>query len=107
MFVDICSGHNENEGLGRCLKDINTDIRKLTSNATDIVQPADSFIISKIKDVWRREWDILKAGDFAWFLDGQWTGFQLKAAKYREVFFLKLAANAVREVNMQRDKNGI
>jgi len=34
----------------------NTDeLRKLPPNATDMVQAADSFIISKTNDAWRRE----------------------------------------------------
>ena len=36
------------------------EIRFLPPNATDLVQPADSFIIQKIMDVWRSAWKAKK-----------------------------------------------
>lgn len=57
LFVDNCSGHNEHEEVSSALAAINTELHKLPKNATDLVQPADSFNISKIKDAWQRRWD--------------------------------------------------
>ncbi|CDF38688.1 unnamed protein product [Chondrus crispus] len=108
LFVDNCSGHNENESVQKCLGEIKTELRKFPLNATDLVQPADSFAISKIKDACRREWDTYKAGEIArgsWMGSGPGASGKLKNPG--KGFFLKLAANAVREVNNQRDKNGV
>ena len=40
-----------------CLRSIYTGLRKLPPNTTDLIRPADSFVMSKIRDVRRREWD--------------------------------------------------
>lgn len=108
LYVDNCSGHNTTPGVEEALKGINTELRKLPPNATDLVQPADSFIISKLKDAWRREWDLHKASEIArgaWM--GSGSGASGKLRNPGKAFFLKLAAKAVREVNAQRDKNGV
>ena len=34
-------------------KELNAEIRKLPANATDLCQPADSFVISKIKSYYK------------------------------------------------------
>lgn len=54
LFVDNFSGHNGNSDVVECLRRINTAFRNLLPHTTDLVQPADSFIISKIKDALRR-----------------------------------------------------
>lgn len=108
LFVDNCSGHNENKHIEKCLGEIKTELRKVPPNATDLVQPTDSFVISKLKDAWRREWDNYKAGEIvrgSWMGSGPGASGKLK--NQGKGFFLKLAANAVREVNIQRDKNGV
>lgn len=63
LYVDNCSGHNQNEEGDAFLAKINTELRKLPPNATDLVQPGDSFVIVKVKDAWRREWDSYKSGE--------------------------------------------
>lgn len=73
------------------------------------MQPADSFIIQKIKEAWRARWEkykyeSIKEGDWADGVGGKGSG-KLKNPGKR--FFLRLAADAVREVNGQRDKNGV
>ncbi len=60
LFVDNANGHEENPHQKRMLNKISTLLRKFPTNATQLVQPADSFIISKIKDAWRRRWDSYK-----------------------------------------------
>lgn len=111
IFMDNCSGHNDTNESVAALAKLNAEIRKLPANATDLCQPADSFIISKIKDVWRREWerkkiDMIKDGLWSNEIrgDGQWSG-KLKNPGKR--YFLKLAAQAVAEVNEQRDALGM
>ena len=42
------------------LRNINTTLKKCPANATDLIQPADSFSISKIKNSWKRKWDAYK-----------------------------------------------
>ena len=53
LFVENCSGHIETEAVSKCLRDINAALRKRPANATDLVQPADSFAISKLENAWR------------------------------------------------------
>eukprot|EP00644_Phytophthora_capsici_P005978 jgi/Phyca11/98043/e_gw1.2.1094.1 len=82
-----------------------------STNATDLCQPADSFVIAKIKYEWRRMWNEKKIElieEEAWQnkkrSDGTWSGKLKNPGKH---FFLALAAKAVRQVNSQRDKNNV
>lgn len=108
LFVDNCSGHNENDDTALLLSRINTNLKKFPANATDLVQPADSFVISKIKDAWRRRWDAYKVGLIE---RGEWmrseSGSSGKLKNPGKQFFLKLAADSVRDVNAQKDKEGL
>ncbi len=56
LFVDNANGHGETPHRKRMLQKISTLHCKFPTHATHLVQPADSFIISKIKDAWRRRW---------------------------------------------------
>ena len=89
----------------------NFELHHLPANATDLCQPADSFIISKIKDAWTNGWNKKKLDlirDDEWQekvrSDGGWSG---KLKNPGKSFFLRLAADAVRKVNEQRDANEI
>ena len=62
IFVNNCTGQNDTDGFKACLARVNTEFRKLPANATDLIQPADSFVISKLKDAWRKRWDEYKVG---------------------------------------------
>lgn len=62
LFVDNASGHKVTAAASAALKGSLTKLNFLPKNATDLCQPADSFIIQKIKTVWRRLWD-KKNGD--------------------------------------------
>ena len=108
LFVDNCTGHNETDGVKACLARLNTELRKLPANATDLIQPADSFVISKLKDAWRKRWDEYKVGMMN---RGEWMGIGAgssgKLKNPGKTFFLKLAADAVRDINAQQDKNGL
>lgn len=109
LFVDNCSSHVTNDDVQVSLNNIRTSLRKLPANATNIVQPADSFVIQKIKDAWRKRWDNYKYGLITQGLwqdgiDGSGSG---KLQNPGKAFFLQLAADSVKEVNNQKDSSGI
>lgn len=109
LFVDNYASHVVSESIQGALEGIRTTLRKLPPNATDLVQPADSLIIQKIKDVWRERWDrykydCIKNGSWKDGIEGSGSGRLLNPGK--RIFF-KLAADAVKDVDNQRDDNGI
>lgn len=57
IFLDNCSGHLDESECQEVLKRINARLRYLPPNATDLCEPADSFVIAKIKDVRSRMWN--------------------------------------------------
>ena len=74
-------------------------------------QPADSFVIEKIKEARTRGWDDKKielVRDHQYQnrpnSAGEWSG---KLKNPGKSFFLRLASRAVREVNAMKDKNGL
>ncbi|KAF1790076.1 hypothetical protein GQ600_21878 [Phytophthora cactorum] len=80
-------------------------------NASDLCQPADSFVIAKIKDVWRSMWngkkiDLIYNGEWQNKPLGKSTGSG-KLKNPGKGFFLSLAAKAIRQVNAYRDKNNL
>ncbi|KUF82788.1 hypothetical protein AM587_10006334 [Phytophthora nicotianae] len=90
---------------------IHSDLKFFPPNATDLCQPADSFVISKIKDAWKAKWNEKKLEfirDNRWQnkirKDGSWSG---KLQNPGKRFFLQLAADAVKAVNLQKDKKGM
>jgi DDE superfamily endonuclease len=107
LFLDNCGGHNETRESAATLEKIVTGIRLLPKNSTHLTQPADSFVIQKIMQAWQQGWDakkveMIKDGDCK---SGTHSSGKLKNPGYK--FFLKLAAESVREVNKLRDKSGI
>lgn len=111
IFLDNASGHNDTDELRSSLETAKASLHFFPENATDLVQPADSFVISKIKDVWRANWDLKKVELIQannWQdrvrADGAWSG---KLPQPGKRFFLQLAADAVRAVNAQRDEHGM
>ncbi|RLN91689.1 hypothetical protein BBJ28_00026100 [Nothophytophthora sp. Chile5] len=108
IFLDNCSGHLSELECESELKALNARLRYLPANATDLCQPADSFVIAKIKNVWRRLWNEKKIElieDEAWQnkarKNGNWSGKLRIPGKH---FFLSLAAKAVQE---GRDTHGL
>ena len=78
---------------------------------THLVHPCDSFVISKIKDEWKRLWEVekmrmIRADEWSNPVrrDGASSG---KLKNPGNHFFLKLAAKAVQKVNEMRDVAGI
>jgi len=49
LFLDNCSGHALTEEAKEALRKVNTEVRFLPKNATDLCQPADSFGIQEVK----------------------------------------------------------
>lgn len=56
LFMDNCSGQNFTGALQASLKSINTETI-FPTNATDLIEPADSFVIQKNKAAWIKRWD--------------------------------------------------
>jgi len=107
IFMDNASGHALTDQVRDALSSINAEIRFLPRNATDLCQPADSFIIQKIKTAWRDKWDT-KRLDMT--VSEAWTDWKKGSGKLPnpgKKFFLQLAADVIKEVNQQRDKDGI
>ncbi len=86
------------------LESSNATLRYLVVAATDKIQPCDSFVISKIKDAWMEIWDDYK---FKAIKDGLWREGSGVLQNPEKPFFLRMAAEAVRRVNEQRDQTGL
>jgi hypothetical protein len=104
LYVDNCSGHKLTPSHREALAKANTELRFLPPNCTDLIQPADSFVIQKINDAWRSLWDrylseTVKKSD--------WKNESGKISNPGKRHFLQLAADAVRTVNNARDNNGV
>jgi DDE superfamily endonuclease len=104
IFVDNYGAHNDSADVQMHLDRARASIRKLVACATDKVQPFDSYVISKIKDVWTSMWEEYK---FQAIKNGQWAEISGAIKNPGKTFFLKLAAEAVRRVNTMRDVNGL
>ena len=61
MWCDNSSSHNMSPELDQVLRHTNTRLCYLPSCSTHLVQPADQFIIAKIKDAWNHRWELKKA----------------------------------------------
>ena len=82
-------------------------LKYLPPCSTYLCQPADIFIISKVKDAWTRRWEAKKIDLIVantWQntprTDGQWSGKLINLGKR---FFLQLATNSVEDVNREID----
>jgi DDE superfamily endonuclease len=104
IFVDDYGGHNDGAKVQDHLDCVRASIRKLVACAADNVQPCDSFLISKIKDVWSSLWEEYK---YQAIKDGQWASGSGAIKNPGKTFVLHLAAKAVQRVNAMRDTNGI
>ncbi|KAE9016497.1 hypothetical protein PR002_g13642 [Phytophthora rubi] len=81
IFLDNCSSHLSEAECKTELTKLNARLKFFPANATDLCQPADSFVIAKIKDVWARKWNEKKIDlieDEQWQdsirKDGAWSG---------------------------------
>lgn len=104
LYVDNCSGHTNTMELEKACDVINTKIKYFPPNATHLVQPCDSFVIQKIKRAWSTEWETYK---MQMIKLNKWKDSSGKIANPGKTYFLKLAAKCVRQVNQQRDEDGL
>ena len=87
---------------------MNTQLRYLPPNATHLLQPADSFVIQKIKDAWSARWEAHKAKLLAEVVSTETYGTKSGALPNSgKSFFLMLAVESVRAVNKQKDQHGM
>ena len=74
---------------------------------THLCQPADTFIVSNVKDAWTRQWEAKKLKLIATGVwqnnhgaNGQWSR---KLTNPGKLLFLELATDSVQDVNQQLD----
>jgi hypothetical protein len=60
VWLDNCSSHSLTPRLTTVLTGKNTILRYLPPYSTDLCQPVDTFIISKIKNAWTKCWKAKK-----------------------------------------------
>ncbi len=70
LFCDNCGGHSETEECDRAVTALNTKLYFHPANSTHCTQPDDSFVISKVKDVWKHMWDL---EEIKMIQDGKWS----------------------------------
>lgn len=107
LFVDNCPAHKITPDVQNMLKRSNTVMRFLPKNATHLIQPADSFVIQKVKAAWIDRWEQKKTEmilEECWKDGDDASGKLLNPGKK---FFLKLASESVRHVNNQRGDDGL
>ncbi|KAL3676680.1 hypothetical protein R1sor_026628 [Riccia sorocarpa] len=71
QWIDNVSSHNLTPEVQAALDNIRTQVRFLPENSTHLIQPCDSFVISKIKDAWTRMWEEYK---LQMIVNGDWQG---------------------------------
>ena len=111
VYLDNCGGHNETPETLDMLRQKNVELRRLPANATDLCQPADSFLIQKIKEEWNDRWNKYKRKlieDNQYCnkprSDGAWSG---KLKNPGKQYYLRLADECIKAVNEKTDENGI
>ncbi|KAL3678568.1 hypothetical protein R1sor_021524 [Riccia sorocarpa] len=106
QWLDNAPEHTRTAAIDQALAEINYDVRSLPENVTHLIQPCDSFIISKIKDAWTRRWELKKVDLIK---SNQWQGDRTRGTSGAlknpgQRYFLKLAADSVADVNSQRNE---
>jgi hypothetical protein len=111
VWVDNSSTHNPSEQLQRVLHAKNTEVCYLSACSTSLCQPADQFIIAKIKDAWTRRRESKKTKlirEQQWQNDSNGRrGFSGKLKNPGKPYFLLLAAATVQDVNEEHDAYGM
>lgn len=106
LYVDNCSAHRITADVEAALTRSRTVLRFFPPCATDLVQPADSFVIQRIKSEWRSRWD---KKEMEMISNNMWSdpsrsGRLVNPGKR---YFLQLAADVARSVFQQRDSDGV
>ncbi len=103
LFLDNAAGQYETPESLNALQQINTIIERLPTNATEKVQPLDSFIISTFKRMWCDEWDKEKKRRIEEY------DFSTASGKLRHPhrhWYMELAVRIIDEMNNLVDENG-
>ena len=69
VWCDNSSNHNTTPALQNILAQKNTHLCYLLACSTSLIQPANQFVISKIKDAWNCQWEAKK---IQLIVDGEW-----------------------------------
>ena len=88
LYMDNCSGHGETAAMLEALNEINTEVRFFPPNCKDLLLPADSFVIQKLKDAWRCRWDQHKIERI---MAGEFTASSGKLPNPGNHYFLELS----------------
>lgn len=107
LYVDNCSAHKVSPEVLQALARSRTKLRFFPECATDLVQPADSFVIQAIKAEWKKRWnaEVMHRIEMKMWADArEGSGRLVNPGK---AFFLRLAAAVVRDVSERRDKDGV
>jgi len=102
-WLDNCSSHTVTLRLAIVLVAKNTIFKFLPPYSIHLCQPSDTFLVSKIKDAWTRQWEAKKieliqqnAWQNAPQIDGQWSR---KLTNSTKRFFLQLVVDSIEDVN--------
>lgn len=112
VWVDNSSNHNRTPLLNEILQSKNTELCYLPPCTTHLVQPADQFVIAKIKNVWERRWEqkklqLIRDEQWSDHPEGRGRGWSGKLKNPGKSFYLSLAAECVRVVNEEIDEHGV
>ena len=107
LFMDNCSGHKITESTQQALHEIITSVLFLPPNATHLCQPLDSFVIQKLKEIWRDLWQAEKkqltlAENF---MDG--PNGSGKIRNPWKQFYLELAVRCINKLNTMNNSDGM
>ena len=61
VWVDNCTAHNMTPTLVAVLTQKRTTLKYLSICTTYLCQPADTFLISNIKETWTKRWEVKKS----------------------------------------------
>lgn len=101
LFVDNFSGHNLIPQLEQTLANVSTKLLYFPPNATHLIQPADSFIISNLKEKWRKCWDFKMQN----MIENNEISNSGKISNPGKSYYLKLTATVVKEFNENPEKS--
>ncbi|KAL0229044.1 hypothetical protein GEMRC1_013664 [Eukaryota sp. GEM-RC1] len=107
VYCDNVPCHSLNSEIGvkvsATVEKLGAELRFLPANSTHLSQPCDSFVIQKIKEIWTGLWEKKKLE----LVNSETFTESGKLPNPGKRYFLELAAEAVRRVNLLKDRNGL